>query len=159
MTTQSETNADKPERKLSKQETEFHEAVNVRYAEATPQDKKVAADLMRSGAGIRKEMITSTQAAVIVVDHNLKNRDLNISKAHGFCGAMDRGEWKLNHQGIAAYPDGTLADGQHRMCGLALSSVTKPLPFIVCSDFDKDAIDTASPRPQSPRRRWTICLR
>lgn len=130
------------ERKLSKAETAFYNDLNAQYAKATPEDKKAAAALMRSGVGIRKEQISSTIAAVLMRDHNLKNRDLNIAKALGFRDAMRRGEWKLNHQGLAAYPDGTLADGQHRMGGLALADVEHPLPFFVSSDFDKNAIDT-----------------
>jgi hypothetical protein len=140
--TTTEDNTEIAARKLSKAETAFQNDVNAVYAKATAADKKAAANLLSSGAGIRKEEISSTVAAAIMRDYNLKNRDFNIAKALGYRDAMKRGEWKLNHQGIAAYPDGTLADGQHRMGGLALADLDYRLPFYVASDFDKDAIDT-----------------
>lgn len=130
------------ERKLSKAETAFREALAKAYEQATADDKVRAKQLMAPNQGSRQESISSAVAAVIFRDHNLKNRDFNISKAYGFRDAMERGEWKFHHQGLAAYSDGTLADGQHRMGGLALANLQVALEFLVTSDFRKDAIDT-----------------
>jgi hypothetical protein len=128
------------EKKLSKAETQFNEDILTAYNEATESDKTSAKKLAASGQGFRKAEIGASVAAVIVKDHNKKNRDLSLSKVHTQKDAMLRGEWKLHHQGIAFYPDGTLADGQHRMAAVALSGLAA-VPFVVSSDFDKDAID------------------
>lgn len=126
--------------KLSKAETEFNQAIDVVYAKATEEDRASAADLAKSGAGFRVTTISAAVAAVIFKDLNKRNRDLSLSKVYAQRDAMLRGEWKLHHQGVAFYPDGTLADGQHRMGSAALSGLTD-LRFVVSSDFDKDALD------------------
>jgi hypothetical protein len=89
---------------------------------------------------IQVATISAVVAAVIFTEHNEVNRALSPSRVHEYNDAMKRGEWKLNHQGIAFYPDNTLADGQHRMAALALSGVEAE--FSVFPNFQKDAIDT-----------------
>jgi hypothetical protein len=129
------------ERKMSKAETQFNADINAVYAKANADHKAMAAQLAASGEGFRVTKIGAEVAAVIFRDLNKKNRDLSLSKIAQQRDAMQRGEWKLNHQGIAFYPDATLADGQHRMAATALSGLAE-VPFVVSSDFDKDAIDT-----------------
>jgi hypothetical protein len=126
--------------KLSKAETEFNIAMNEIRQRASASDVAMAAALGKTGSGIRRELISSAAASVVFCDHNKRNRNVSLSKVMLQRDAMNRGEWKLHHQGIAFYPDGTLADGQHRMAALALSQAA-PLSFVVSSDFDKDAID------------------
>lgn len=126
--------------KLTKAETEFNLAMDEALKRATDEDRANAAALGKPGSGIRIETITPTIASVVFREMNKRNRTVGMSKVIVQRDAMNRGEWKLHHQGIAFYPDGTLADGQHRMAALALSS-SQPLRFVVSSDFDKDAID------------------
>src|SRR5262249_48507370 len=52
---------------------------------------------------------------------------------------MERGEWKLTHQGVAFYPDGNTADGQHRFGAIILSD--KVQRFVVMTSFADDAYD------------------
>lgn len=138
--------ADKPEvevaetPKLTKAETEFNLALDAVLGRVTAEDRTKATLLGKSGSGIRIESITPEVACVVFREQNTRNRNVSLSKVYVQRDAMDRGEWKLHHQGIAFYPDGTLADGQHRMAALALSS-SPALRFVVSSDFDKDAID------------------
>lgn len=89
---------------------------------------------------IRVETINSFVAAVIYKNHNEINRSLSPARVCDYRDAMTRKEWKLHHQGIAFYPNHTLADGQHRMAGLALSGGEEG--FLVYPNFNKDAIDT-----------------
>jgi hypothetical protein len=84
--------------------------------------------------------ISAAVAALIFKNHNETNRTLSPSRVYDYHDAMKRGEWKLNHQGIAFYPNDTLADGQHRMAALALAGIDAE--FSVFPNFRKDAIDT-----------------
>ena len=86
------------------------------------------------------EEITPGIAAALFVHHNKHNRDLKIAKALDYRNGMRAGEWKKNHQGLAFYPDGSIADGQHRCCAIALSGVT--VTTLVVRNFDKDSVDT-----------------
>ena len=82
-----------------------------------------ARDILKpaNGSGVEIVEITPGIAAAIYRHFNTHNRELSIAKAKEYAAAMVRGEWKLNHQGMAAYPSGTLADGQHRCCAIVLS--------------------------------------
>lgn len=117
--------------------TDIREAVGYPYPETAV---AAAKELCKTGKAPSIETITPEVAAVIFDMHNGKNRDLSVSKAMHWRDDMAAGEWKLNHQGIAFYANGDLADGQHRMAGCALSG--KPIQFLVVRDFDESAMDT-----------------
>ena len=125
---------------MTKMQMEFHQSVDAAYETTDAEDKATAAKIA-NGNEPRYEPISVAVAAALVRDHNQKNRDVSISKVYGYRDAMNRGEWKLNHQGIAFYDNNTIADGQHRMYALALSDV-EPITFLVTPNFDKAAIDT-----------------
>lgn len=80
------------------------------------------------------------QAAWIYLNNNTHNRDLSVSRVSEYQRAMDRGEWMANHQGIAFYENGELADGQHRLAATALSGCT--IPVLIFAGFKKAAIQT-----------------
>lgn len=138
-TTQNQSEDQSP--KLSKAETDFNLLMDAEYQKASIADKARATDLGRAGSGNRYETIPAAVAAVLFRDHNKRNRDLTLSKVIGYRDAMQRGEWKRHHQGLAFYDDGTLADGQHRIAATALSGMAN-IEFMVSADFPKDAIDT-----------------
>jgi hypothetical protein len=125
---------------MTKMQMEFHQSVDAVYAKADASDKARAASIANQDDA-RYEEITPVVAAVLARDLNHKNRGVSLAKVYGYRDAMNRGEWKLNHQGLAFYPDNTLADGQHRMYALALSDVAE-ITFLVAPNFDEDAIDT-----------------
>jgi hypothetical protein len=125
---------------MTKLQLEFHQAVDATYSRADAKDKAQAAQIA-NGDEPRYESISAAVAAVLARDHNKKNRDVSIAKVYGYRDAMDRGEWKLNHQGLAFYSDNTIADGQHRMFALALSDVDA-ITFLVSPNFEQSAIDT-----------------
>ncbi|WP_277214004.1 hypothetical protein, partial [Isoptericola croceus] len=75
------------------------------------------------------------------------NRNFGLAKAKFYADAMKRGEWKLIHQGLAFYPDGKIADGQHRLAAVAISGTTqKFVMFPNFQDGDVDAIDVGKAR-------------
>lgn len=125
--------------KMSKAETELHAEIDAVYAKATAADKEKAQDIATS-ASIATTTITPVVAAVLANDYNKRNRDLTVSKVRDYQGAINRGEWKLNHQGLAFYPDGVIADGQHRVHAIAVSD--NSVDTTIFPNFDKDAIDT-----------------
>lgn len=125
--------------KMSKAETEMHAEVDVVYAKATASDKEKAQEIATIPR-MDSVTITPVVAAVLARDYNKRNRDMTVSKVRDYQGAINRGEWKLNHQGLAFYPDGIIADGQHRVHAMALSDT--PVETTVFPNFDKAAIDT-----------------
>lgn len=84
---------------------------------------------------IQNEVITP-EIAKAMLDANIGNRKINKAQVEMLAGAMERGEWRLTHQGIAFYEDGTLADGQHRLQAIIESGVTAS--FMVARGLPKE---------------------
>jgi hypothetical protein len=114
---------------------EIREIVNI-----TDQDKDAAKRLVNPELPPSYEDISPGVAAALFVYHNKHNRGLKVAKATEYRNGMRAGEWKRNHQGLAFYPNGNIADGQHRCCAIAMSGVT--VTTLVVRDFDKESIDT-----------------
>lgn len=127
------------ERTVGKAEAEFRAAIEAKRAEATTADVEAVGKLAKSTAVIEHVRISPQMAAVLFLEFNKMNRGVTFSKCYDFAEAMKRGEWKYHHQGIAFYPDGSLADGQHRMAGVVLSDTTQE--FMVAPNFQREAID------------------
>lgn len=106
----------------------------------TTEARAEAAELTRTGRAPSVEKITPAVAAVLFTECNGMNRDFSESKAMQWRNDMANGEWKLNHQGIAFYKNGHIADGQHRLAAVALSGVT--IETLVMRDFSEAALDT-----------------
>lgn len=123
----------------SKAQQEFNAAMDaVSFSTA---DASKAATLAASGRAPAYELITPGIASAIFKAHNKAgNRTLSIGRVSAYSDAMKRGEWKRNHMAIAFYPDGHLADGQHRTAAIALSGCAQTL--LVTGDCDRAAIDT-----------------
>ena len=119
----------------------------------TEADRDLVAAMADPSYGSHRVMLTPPQAALIILEYNRHNRDLQLGKVRFLADAMGRGEWKWNHQGIAFYSDGMLGDGQHRCYACVLSGQTIPLQ--VTSDLSKDAIDTVD--NQSVRNAGDAC--
>ena len=127
------------EESKSKAALEFDAAMNA--VPFSPADAAKAVEISRSGRLPSYDLITQGVAAAIFKLHNARvNRTFSVTKCRGFVAAAQRGEWLKNHQGVAFYPDGNLADGQHRIAMIALSGVAVEL--LVSNDFDKAAINT-----------------
>ena len=108
--------------------------------EFTPEAITEAASIVAAGQDISVEEIKPMVAAVIFCNHNRFNRDISIAKALQWRDDMTNGEWRLNHQGLAFYVNGDIADGQHRMAGQALSGTTQK--YSVFRDFGREDVDT-----------------
>lgn len=129
-----------PEVVLTKVHKEFNDSMSLVLDGVSTVDRMAAESILSPAGKVRIEEVTPKVAAVIYSEHNGKNRVVSYSRVYDYKDAMLRGEWKVHHQGIAVYPDGTLADGQHRTAAVALSGV--PQRFLVYPNFDKNAIDT-----------------
>lgn len=124
---------------VSKAEQEFNDALMAVESSATDADRAAAAEALDPNRGVGQVTLSAAVAAVIYLRHNKRNRATSFGKVYDFAEAMRRGEWKFHHQGLAAYPDGTLADGQHRVAAVALSGTEQR--FMMFPQFDKAAID------------------
>lgn len=81
------------------------------------------------------ETITPERARALL-QLNVVNRRFRPGWAKTLKQRMERGEWKLTHQGIAIGSDGTLKDGQHRLHAVALYG--KPVQMTVFYDAPAD---------------------
>jgi hypothetical protein len=78
---------------------------------------------------------------------NTNNRHLREENAQRYAKDMRNNEWRLTHQGIAFYDDGSLADGQHRLKAITLAN--KSVPFLVTRGIPRTSghmIDQNVPR-------------
>jgi hypothetical protein len=58
---------------------------------------------------------------------NRVNRPLRQGWVKQLAAMIERGEWKLTHQGIAFFKNGDMADGQHRASAIVMSGMTVPV--------------------------------
>jgi len=124
-----------------KARVEFDNKVEALVAEATAQEMQAAASIMSKSGAPRAVELSPTIAAVILSQHNNINRGLTLGTVANYAAAMSRGEWKLNHQGLASFSDDeSLADGQHRAAAVVVSGQT--IKTMVYPNFPRDAIDT-----------------
>jgi len=70
---------------------------------------------------------------------NTFNRKLSRHTVRKYASDMERGEWKLNHQGIAFDDEGILVDGQHRLAAVRESG--KTVRMMVTWGADRTGID------------------
>jgi hypothetical protein len=76
------------------------------------------------------------------------NRNLKPSWVKDLAGRIQRGEWRLTHQGILFDKNGNLVDGQHRCHAIVEAGV--PVDMVVMSGAEEDAykvLDQARCRP------------
>lgn len=93
------------------------------------------------------EMLMTPTQAKALLGVNTANRHLRRSRVAYFVGLIQRGEWKLTHQGIAIGRSGRLLDGQHRL--EAVVETDTPVPMMVSFDVDDsafEAMDRTLPR-------------
>ena len=126
---------------------DFEDLIERLVHDAMPADREKIADLVNPEGMVRIDELTPVEAAVLYHEHQGHNRDFSLSKTNYYADAMKRGEWKLIHQGLAFYPDGKIADGQHRTAAVAVSGTTQK--FVMFPNFQDgavDAIDVGKPR-------------
>ena len=86
---------------------------------------------------MRVEIKTITpELAATFLELNDGNRKINNSQLSMLSRAMTSGEWRLTHQGVAFYDDGSLADGQHRLSAVVHSGVS--CEMLVCYGVTRD---------------------
>lgn len=89
------------------------------------------------------ETITPKMAREWLESSNTRNRNLSPKKVSLYADDMKNNRWTFNHQGIAFYANGELADGQHRLAAIIKSGkpikmmVTRGLPVEVGADIDR----------------------
>lgn len=71
---------------------------------------------------------------------NVLNRSISRPLIEKYAYDMENNNWVLNHQGIAFYEDGTIADGQHRL--LSIIKSRKTIPMMVTTGVKKPAAIT-----------------
>ena len=93
------------------------------------------------------KVITPKQAQQWLSESNINNRRLSEKTVTLYAREISAGRWALNHQGIAFYKDGSLADGQHRLA--AIVRANKDVSILVTTELEKDSyagIDALRPR-------------
>jgi hypothetical protein len=78
---------------------------------------------------------------------NENNRPINRCRVELMRQQIEEGKWKITHQGIAFYEDGTVADGQHRLAAIASGEIA--VEMMVTWGLSRvliHAIDSGRPR-------------
>lgn len=91
-------------------------------------------------------LVTPTMARDMLI-RNPNNRKLRRSNIRYLAEEIKSGRWKLTHQGVAVAKDGTLLDGQHRLCAIVEANISALIN--VSYDCDPEifsVIDTGSMR-------------
>ncbi|WP_157509211.1 hypothetical protein [Luteipulveratus halotolerans] len=91
------------------------------------------------------ETITPERATELLAN-NPHNRPLVASRVAALVHALESGQWRLTHQGIALAADGALLDGQHRLTAIVRTGVTVELQVSRMKDDVFDVIDTGRAR-------------
>lgn len=74
---------------------------------------------------MRTELVKITPVlAEHYLSKNTLNRNVSQRLVNKYAHDMESGSWMLNHQGIAFYEDGSVADGQHRLLAVIQSGKT-----------------------------------
>lgn len=73
------------------------------------------------------QYITPDQAQAYLSENACFQRAVRRYTVKQYAAAMQRGEWKLTHQGIAIDVNGKLIDGQHRLLAVIESGITVPM--------------------------------
>ena len=105
---------------------------------ADANDREELSTILGPGEPYGVITLSPTVAAILYVENNKHNREFSLAKASWYAQCMRRGEWRLIHQGLALYPDNTIADGQHRIAAVALSNTRQQ--FTLFRDFDPEAM-------------------
>lgn len=92
-------------------------------------------------------------AAEKLLRKNTKNRPVIKGRVDVLVAAIEAGQWKLTHQGVAIGPDGEIVDGQHRLTAISRAGVTVPLLVTNLDEDVFDVIDSGRPRGASDTLR------
>jgi hypothetical protein len=98
------------------------------------------------GFSTRRVLVTPEMASEWLLK-NENNRPINQHRVSLMRQQIAEGKWKITHQGIAFYADGSLADGQHRLA--AIASGDTPVEMMVTWGLSQElihAIDSGRPR-------------
>jgi len=91
--------------------------------------------------------ITPDMAKKILAHRNKNNRPIRYTHLEKLSEAIEKGEWKVTHQGLAFDKDGNLIDGQHRLA--AVLQTRQTVKMTVATNMDAsifDVVDTGSKR-------------
>lgn len=88
----------------------------------------------------RTEILHITPAkAREMLKKNLTNRTIHRAVVDNYKTLLQRGEYKLTHQGIAFLRNGNLGDGQHRLTAISEMPETFSVQMMVTFDLENDA--------------------
>jgi hypothetical protein len=89
---------------------------------------------------VRSKVQTITpKKAAEYLSRNTANRPLSARTVREFAQAIQRGEWRVTHQGIAFDTTGALVDGQHRLAAIVEADV--PVEVTVFTEVPEGAFD------------------
>jgi hypothetical protein len=90
---------------------------------------------------MRTELVKITPSmAEHYLSKNVLNRNVSQRLVDKYAHDMENNNWELNHQGIAFYDDGSVADGQHRL--LSVIKSRKTVQMMVTTGLKKPAAVT-----------------
>lgn len=95
-------------------------------------------------------VMMTPDAALRLLENAAENRNINPDRVAAYKQMIERGEWRVTHQGICVGKDGKLYDGQHRLWAIATSGLTVPINVTEGVEADaREAIDKGRSRSVS----------
>jgi len=104
--------------------------------------------------GYQRAIVLTPELAKLFLEHskNFRNRHIRALHLSKIVRAIENGEWKINHQGLAFDIDGKLIDGQHRCHAVVKSG--KSVPVLCFYNVPHDSfktVDDMAKRNQADR--------
>ena len=94
--------------------------------------------------------ITPETASLWLAESNTNNRNISQSSVKAYARDMTDGRWVISNDNIVFSKDGTLLNGQHRLCAIKKSGVTiKAFVMFGASPEWQDIMDSGVKRPAS----------
>lgn len=85
-----------------------------------------------------EEVTVTPQMAAEMLRRNTRNRKLNHRRVKAYAKDIANGKWTMSPTPISFTEDGTLIDGQHRLC--AVVSANAPVNMMVAYDVPPDSV-------------------
>lgn len=95
--------------------------------------------ILKNEPVVQVELITPTMAVHFLAKNKAGNRPIRSMRVRMWSARLQKGQWKLTHQGIAFDVDGYLIDGQHRLTAIVATGIA--VKMMVARGLDRTAFE------------------
>lgn len=119
-----------------------------RTTTAAKSDDRASTATASIGMTMRRTNVTPRKAQQwLDASQGVKQRTIRDIRVAKLVHAIESGQWRVSHQGIAIAPDGYIIDGQHRLSAVVRSGIAVEMMVAFNADPETfDVIDTGASR-------------